>query len=145
MRSYGLPIGEGAEFGIGFSAGLFEVCHKPAVKLPATVHDGMIPCMGFLKSLKDSHLSVLFPVGHPVVLKILDRIDIVVSDHDKALRTGRYLSQILTKGHHGQGLFFSGRYSGAGRGDDRSLFGELPFDGLAFPCMDVGTIIISGG
>ena len=79
-----LAVSDCTQFGILFTSGFFRIVHQLRIELAAAFHNGSIVVVRFFKSLPDILLPVVFPVGHPVVVEILDSIQVVVSDHQEA-------------------------------------------------------------
>ena len=83
MRGDRLPVSHGTKFGIFFSSRLFRIFHQAVIKTAATVHERTILRGGLFKSLPDIFFSVMFPVSHAVILKILDSIEVVIANHQE--------------------------------------------------------------
>jgi hypothetical protein len=80
MGSDSLAIGQCAEFGIFLTAGCRCFLHQLCVEIRTTFHHLSIVLVAFGKGIEDIDLPVMFPISHPVIVEILDRIQIVVSD-----------------------------------------------------------------
>lgn len=104
MCGNGLPIGQGAEFGIGAAAGLLRFLHHLAVELLAALQQGVVFIGCGLEFAADAVVALPVPVGAEVLAEVLDRVDVIVSEqHVVADGVGSHLSEIVDIGQ-GYGL-----------------------------------------
>lgn len=80
MGGNGLAIGQGAQLGIFLSAGGRCFLHQASVEVRTPFHHSGILFLAFGEGIENVRLPVVLPVCHPVVIEILDRIQIVISD-----------------------------------------------------------------
>ena len=83
MGCYRLAVSDGTKVRIFLPSGFFRIFHQASVEMTAAIHNRTIFFSRSFESLPDVFLSVMLPIPHTVIFKILDRIQIIIPDHQE--------------------------------------------------------------